>query len=558
MATSDDAASPIQAQPAAGWLRLQLFLFSAAVATWVPSLGARMDSGDPGGELLVWFGLPLLVLLAGNAAWRLHVRGRVSAPLAGLGTLAGSALALEIWITPHTAIEADEAVRVVAGLQLAIGVLLIALQLQQWETVRTTVKRRLQRGGRQVGAGKPRHADACGPTAPLGPVGRAAVTAFLNVFSVIGLVLNTIVLGLLSFLLIGSLGDPASDSAGNTITAGLLVTLAVLELTLLRFFRGWAGDAGLLAPPALLLLAAVPALVVFGSQPAVYPIEAALAVTLSLAGGPWYLKVRRRMSAPVASKVHSDPISTRGRPDIHTPSAAVDEPIGSAAKPWSPSELWIAYLVVPILLYALSLLLGGLLYLAGAGDAVLELGLIEAELLVLWVVLLYLVRRKGHPWSVLGIKPFPIRSLLLVPVASVAQYAGVSMFNVALLPLLPAVQAYQASVDPYVEPSSATIALLFLGMVVVAPVVEELLFRGFFFAGFRSYIGPAGAAILSAGLFSLAHAFPIFFPFSVAIHPSQALGTFFGGLVFAGLRHDSDSVFPSMLAHAVWNLWVIL
>jgi membrane protease YdiL (CAAX protease family) len=120
------------------------------------------------------------------------------------------------------------------------------------------------------------------------------------------------------------------------------------------------------------------------------------------------------------------------------------------------------------------------------------------------------------------------------------------------------VQEYQASLEPYIEPSSATIFLLFFGAVVMAPVVEELLFRGFFFTGFRSYLGPAVAAILSALLFSLAHAFPIFFPFALALHPTQALGAFLGGLVFAGLRHDSDSIFPSMLAHAVWNLWVIL
>jgi membrane protease YdiL (CAAX protease family) len=555
MGTSDDAANPIQAPPAAGWLRLQLFLFSAAVATWVPSLGARGDSGDPTVDLLTWFGLPLLLLLAGNAAWRLNARGRASAPLAGLGTLAGSALALEIWINPHTSIKADEAVRVVAGLQLAIGVLLIALQFPQWEAIRTTLKQGLQRGAGQPEAGKLRLVDALGSTAPPAPVGRAAVTAFLNVFSVIGLVLNSIGLAVLVFYLIGTFDDPAADSAGNALLAGVLVTLAVIELTLLRFFRGWAGADGLLAPPVLLLLVAVPALMFFGSQPAVYPIEAALAATLSLVGGRWYLKVRR---TPVASKALGDPLSTRARPDIYTPFAAADEPIGSAAKPWSPTELWGAYIVVPILLYGLSILLGLVLYVAGAGDAVLELGMIEAELLVVWVVLLWLVRRKGLPWSVLGIRPFSLRSLLSIPLAFAAQYAGVFMFNVSLLPLLPPVQEYQASLEPYIEPSSATIFLLFFGLVVMAPVVEEQLFRGFFFTGFRAYLGPAAAAILSALLFSLIHTFPVFFPFSLNLHPSQALGAFLGGLVYAGLRHDSDSIFPPMLAHAVWNLWVIL
>jgi membrane protease YdiL (CAAX protease family) len=186
-----------------------------------------------------------------------------------------------------------------------------------------------------------------------------------------------------------------------------------------------------------------------------------------------------------------------------------------------------------------------------------ELAGIEAELLALWVVFLYLVRRKGLPWSILGIRPFSLRSLLVIPVTTVVQYWASGVFNTGLLPLLPAVQTYQASIDEYVQPSYVSIALAFLGVVVLAPVGEELLFRGFLFTGFRSYVGPVAAAVVSALLFSLWHMFPLFFPFSLNLHPTQALNTFLCGLVYAGMRHDSDSVFPSMLAHAVWNLLVL-
>lgn len=540
----------------AGWLRLQLVIFAAATALWVPALGGRSGPGDSGTELLTWFGLPLLLILAGNAAWGLHQAGKASAPLAGLGILAGSALALGIWITPHTAPQADEGVRFLAVLQLAIGGLLIALQWPRLKRIGHSLPSRHASPDSRPDPGDSQRHER---TAPLGPLARpSAFRTFPNVVCAFGLAINTLALSLLGLLLIDTAGEWTGDPASDLLLVGLVLTLAVVEVVLLFAFRQWAGPAGRLAPPVLLLLAAAPPLLILGGQPGVSPIAAGLSAVLSLVGAAWYLKARRRMSAPAAGPRPGYGVVQTARPDIHTPSAAVDEPIGSAAKPWSPAELWLSYLIVPILLYGLSIVFAVLLGFAGAGDAVFELGMIEAELLVLWVVLLYLVRRKGHPWSILGLKPFPVRSLLLIPLASFAQASGVGMFNSALLPLLPAVQAYQTSLDPYMEPSAATILLLFLGSVVVAPVVEELLFRGFFFTGFRSYVGPAAASILSALLFSLAHAFPILAPFSINLDPSQALGAFLGGLTFAGLRHDSDSIFPPILAHAFWNLGVIL
>jgi len=85
-------AAPIRRHPVSLWL--QLFFFAAATACLLPYLGSNLASfGDAGGPLF-WFGWPALALLAGNAAWRLHNAGRATAPLAGLGVIAGSGLTL--------------------------------------------------------------------------------------------------------------------------------------------------------------------------------------------------------------------------------------------------------------------------------------------------------------------------------------------------------------------------------------------------------------------------------------------------------------------------------
>jgi len=120
------------------------------------------------------------------------------------------------------------------------------------------------------------------------------------------------------------------------------------------------------------------------------------------------------------------------------------------------------------------------------------------------------------------------------------------------------VSQYQAELDPIIEPSAASIVLLFFGYVIVAPFVEETLCRGFIFTGFSGYIGARGAALISALFFALMHFIPSFAPMRFDLHPGQAIGAFVGGLLYAGLRHDSDSLFPGMIAHAAWNLMVIL
>ena len=84
--------------------------------------------------------------------------------------------------------------------------------------------------------------------------------------------------------------------------------------------------------------------------------------------------------------------------------------------------------------------------------------------------------------------------------------------------------------------------LSFLAIVVVAPIVEETLFRGFIFKGLRNNFSFWPAAIVSAGLFALAHG-----------QLNVALDTFILGLFLAYLFSKSDSIWPSVILHASKN-----
>ena len=84
-------------------------------------------------------------------------------------------------------------------------------------------------------------------------------------------------------------------------------------------------------------------------------------------------------------------------------------------------------------------------------------------------------------------------------------------------------------------------------IVVIAPLTEEIFFRGFIYLYLKNRLGVKWAIINSALIFGLAHFdFWIFLP------------TFSGGVILAWICEETNSLYPSMIAHATWNGIVII
>lgn len=92
------------------------------------------------------------------------------------------------------------------------------------------------------------------------------------------------------------------------------------------------------------------------------------------------------------------------------------------------------------------------------------------------------------------------------------------------------------------------LSLSLLEYVVFAPVFEEIAFRGLLFGLLRRRFPLAPAAILSAGIFALAHGYGILGFASV----------FWSGLVWAWAYEKTGSLVPGMVAHGINNLLVCL
>ncbi len=84
---------------------------------------------------------------------------------------------------------------------------------------------------------------------------------------------------------------------------------------------------------------------------------------------------------------------------------------------------------------------------------------------------------------------------------------------------------------------------LFVAIVIVAPFIEELLFRGYLYDQIRKRYASWVAIVVTGGLFSIAHFTP------VTLLPIFILGVFMGML-----RERSGSVVPSMVFHSANNL----
>jgi hypothetical protein len=86
------------------------------------------------------------------------------------------------------------------------------------------------------------------------------------------------------------------------------------------------------------------------------------------------------------------------------------------------------------------------------------------------------------------------------------------------------------------------VALAVVAVALVAPVAEEMFFRGFLYQALRKWKGPSKGAAISAFFFALAHFSPIILP-----------GLFALGFVFAHVFERQDSLGASMIAHATYN-----
>lgn len=151
----------------------------------------------------------------------------------------------------------------------------------------------------------------------------------------------------------------------------------------------------------------------------------------------------------------------------------------------------------------------------------------------LWVMAL---RRHRASWQSLGYRPVDTRGLAGLLALLAATVFGVNMLARLVIDL-PRLQ------DPFLlGHGRGSVLLIAILVIVVAPLAEETLFRGFLLQGLARRFRFWPAAFISSAAFALAHVWPHLYP-----------PVFLLGLAFSWLFWRTGSLWTAIAAHATLN-----
>ena len=104
----------------------------------------------------------------------------------------------------------------------------------------------------------------------------------------------------------------------------------------------------------------------------------------------------------------------------------------------------------------------------------------------------------------------------------------------------------QEVINMFKESSGFSLIILALTVSVFTPFAEEFLFRGFILTMLLKRYSPIVSIVISSFVFSIAHE-----PIAMAL-------AFGGGCLYGWIRVKTGSIYPSMIAHAIWNGFITL
>ncbi|MDD3314467.1 MAG: type II CAAX endopeptidase family protein [Syntrophaceticus sp.] len=169
-------------------------------------------------------------------------------------------------------------------------------------------------------------------------------------------------------------------------------------------------------------------------------------------------------------------------------------------------------------------------------------GFLQGILIVVFVLLAVRVRKA--PLAALGIGSINLRDIWSYGVlGGIGVYFLVTVIMAVIISFLPQTPQPQAVADLILNARGGVqiIALLLL-VGVIAPVSEELFFRGFIYPVMRGYFGVNWGITATACLFGLMH-------FDLIRFVSLAIG----GACLNIFSERSNSIYPAIVAHSMWN-----
>ncbi|HRK41339.1 MAG TPA: type II CAAX endopeptidase family protein [Candidatus Saccharibacteria bacterium] len=165
-------------------------------------------------------------------------------------------------------------------------------------------------------------------------------------------------------------------------------------------------------------------------------------------------------------------------------------------------------------------------------------------LVVIAVVLpVLIVRKRDYVTKLLGMAKKPGWNILWLPFVIWLAYMGVTIvaaMGAQFLPWVDGDQAQEVGFDGISLPVEYILA--FIALVVIPPIAEELLFRGYLFGRLRERFGFWVTAIVTSLTFGFVH-----------LQWNVGIDTFVLSIFLCYLRETTGSIWASMVLHAIKN-----
>ena len=164
-----------------------------------------------------------------------------------------------------------------------------------------------------------------------------------------------------------------------------------------------------------------------------------------------------------------------------------------------------------------------------------QISLVSGLLTLLLVAVFFLLRHK-NPLRETGFRATPARCVCAAGVMMPIVYA-VIIFVLSVLP-----EAWLADYMEAAESLSQTGVIITVATIIVAPLVEEIIFRGLVLSRLRKGMSNWLAVVVSALLFGACHGQIVWICYAFVI-----------GLLLGLIALRSGSIWPSLLAHILFN-----
>jgi CAAX protease family protein len=204
------------------------------------------------------------------------------------------------------------------------------------------------------------------------------------------------------------------------------------------------------------------------------------------------------------------------------------------AVPWTSRDVWLG--VAMLVLWFGVVFAIQLISLKLKVDAGVFISFAEALLLIPVAILGLRKYRSG--WAALGLRRFKGQTIA-IGCGLMTLFFSFNFIYSTILALFHVRE--QVDLTPIIGKLSSPV-WFWIGGALVAPVVEEIFFRGFLFGGLRQAYGFQKAAIVSAVLFGAVH-----------LQLTTLIPIAILGYLFAFLYELSGSIWPGILMHFVTN-----